>query len=148
MSGIICAVRGGPDSQPTIEKGIELARETKKPLYFLYVVNLEFLSHTQSSRVSTISDELDQMGEFILLMAQDKAKKRDVDAKGIVKHGNVSEEIVGLAEEISAEYVVLGLPTGKEDTNVFAIDRIKEFGKQIEEQCGAMVMLAGEETND
>ena len=44
MPGILCAVRGGPASQPTIAKAIALAQETGLPLYFLYVVNLDFLS--------------------------------------------------------------------------------------------------------
>ena len=50
MPGIVCAVRGGPASQPTIEKAIALALETGLPLCFLYVVNLDFLSQTPTSR--------------------------------------------------------------------------------------------------
>ncbi len=64
MSGIVCAVRGGPDSQPTISKAIAWAKETELPLYFLYVVNLDFLTHTSSSRVHTVTQQIEQMGEF------------------------------------------------------------------------------------
>ena len=39
MSGIVCAIRGGPDSQPTIRRAISLAKETNLSLYFLYVIN-------------------------------------------------------------------------------------------------------------
>ena len=85
MPGIICAVRGGPDSQPTIKKAISLAKEVSLPLYFLYVVNLDFLSHTQSSRVSTISEEMGEMGEFILLIAQQKASKEGITAEGVLR---------------------------------------------------------------
>jgi nucleotide-binding universal stress UspA family protein len=141
MSGIICAVRGGPDSQPTIEKAIALANEVELPLYFLYVVNLDFLSHTQSSRVSTISEELAEMGEFILLSAREKAKKHNIDAEGIVRHGKVREEIIALAEENSADFVILGLPQGQEEKDIFVADRIREFGDLIEEQSGAKVIL-------
>ena len=42
MSGIVCAVRGGPASQPTLQRAITLAKETGLPLFFLYVVNLDF----------------------------------------------------------------------------------------------------------
>jgi hypothetical protein len=143
MPGIICAVRGGPDSQPTIAKAISLAKEVSLPLYFLYIVNLDFLSHTQSSRVSTISEELGEMGEFILLTAQQKASKQGITAEGIVRHGNVREEIIGLAKELIADYVVLGLPQGQKEADIFATDRIKEFGKMIEENSGAAVVLAG-----
>ena len=51
MSGVICAVRGGPDSQSTVARAIALARESGLPLYFLYVVNLDFLAaHQQRAR--------------------------------------------------------------------------------------------------
>ncbi|MGD2027997.1 MAG: universal stress protein, partial [Anaerolineales bacterium] len=102
MSGIICAIRGGPDSKATIQKGISLAIEVDLPLYFLYVVNLDFLSHTQSSKTSTITDELYQMGEFILFTAQEKAQNKNVKAEGVIRHGNVREEIINLASELSA----------------------------------------------
>jgi nucleotide-binding universal stress UspA family protein len=143
MPGIICAVRGGPDSQPTIERAISLAKEVGFPLYFLYIVNLDFLSHTQSSRVSTISEELGEMGEFILLTAQEKAKKQGVEAQGVIRHGKVREEIIGLAAELSADYVILGLPSGQGEKDIFAADRIKEFGALIEQQSGAKVVLVG-----
>jgi nucleotide-binding universal stress UspA family protein len=143
MPGIICAIRGGPDSQPTIEKAISLAKEVSLPLYFLYVVNLDFLSHTQSSRVSTISEEMGEMGEFILLIAQQKASKQGITAEGVVRHGKVREEIINLSKELTADYVVLGLPLGQEEADIFAVDRIKEFGRAIEEETGASVVLAG-----
>ena len=148
MSGIICAVRGGPDSKATIQKGISLALEVKLPLYFLYVVNLDFLSHTQSSKTSTITDELYQMGEFILFTAQEKAQSKGIRAEGVIRHGNVREEIISLAIELSAKYVVLGVPVGEEERNVFAIDRLKEFGKSIEKESGAEVILAGEDETE
>ena len=141
MPGIICAVRGGPDSQPTIEKAISLAKEIALPLYFLYIVNLDFLSHTQSSRVSTISEELGEMGEFILLTAQEKAAKQGISAEGVIRHGKVREEIITLAAELSANFVILGLPQGEEEKDIFAADRIREFGDLIEEQSGAEVIL-------
>ena len=93
MSGIVCAIRGGPDSQPTIAQAISLAKETELPLHFLYVVNLDFLSHTTSSRVHTISMEMHQMGEFILLSAQSLASTLGITTEGAIRHGNVMEEI-------------------------------------------------------
>ena len=142
MPGIICAVRGGPHSQPTIEKAIALAKELSLPLYFLYIVNLDFLTHTQSSRVSTISEELAEMGEFILLTAQEKASQMGVITEGVVRQGAVQEEIILLAQELEANYVVLGLPQGKNEADIFVIDRIKEFGDLIEQESGAVVILA------
>ena len=142
MPGIVCAIRGGPDSQPTIDKAISLARETNFPIYFLYVVNLDFLFRTESSRTSTLSSELEHMGEFILLAAQEKAKAQKVTTEVVIKHGKVDEELVGLTKQIQADYVVLGLPQGVDEKDVFATDQIKKLCKQIESEAGAKVIFA------
>ncbi len=65
MPGIVCAIRGGPASKPTIARSIALAKETDLPLFFLYVVNLDFLAYTSSSRIHTITQEMEQMGELL-----------------------------------------------------------------------------------
>lgn len=44
MSGIVCAIRGGKSSQPTINQAIHTALKTNLPIYFLYVLNLDFLN--------------------------------------------------------------------------------------------------------
>lgn len=142
MSGIVCAIRGGPASQPTIQKAISLAGETRLPLYFLYVVNLDFLSHTASSRVRTISQELHQMGDFILLTAKDRAQAQGIPAQGLVRHGTVMEEIIGVCREIEADFVILGQPLGQEgEEDIFTHERITNFSERIETESGASVVL-------
>jgi hypothetical protein len=39
MSGIVCAIRGGSSSRPTVNQAILTANETGLPPYFLYVLN-------------------------------------------------------------------------------------------------------------
>ena len=141
MSGIICAIRGGPDSQVTIDKAIDLAEETALPLSFLYVVNLDFLTHTSSTRLHTISKEMHQMGEFILLAAQATASARGITAGGIVRQGNVGEEIVALCHELHADYLVLGQPQFHEEDSLFNQERLRRFIEQTESQTGARVIV-------
>jgi nucleotide-binding universal stress UspA family protein len=141
MSGIVCAVRGGPDSRPTIEKAIELAKESGLALYFLYVVNIDFLDHTIRSRVQTISQQMQQMGEFILLTAQATASEKGIEAQGIVRHGNVTHEISALCHEIKADYLVIGRPKFHLEDNLFTETLQDEFIQRIEEQTGARVVL-------
>ncbi len=62
MSGILCAIRGGPSSRPTIATSSQLAQETGEVIYFLYVVNLDFLTHSSSSKTNNISQEIHDMG--------------------------------------------------------------------------------------
>jgi nucleotide-binding universal stress UspA family protein len=141
MPGIVCAVRGGPASQPTIAKAIALAQETGLPLCFLYVVNLDFLSQTPTSRVHTISQEMHQMGEFILLMAQEAAARQGISAEGVVRRGSVAEELIGLCHELEADYLVVGMPKVDQEDTVFTQELLREFVAHTEEQTGATVVF-------
>jgi nucleotide-binding universal stress UspA family protein len=141
MAGIVCAVRGGPHSQATIARAISLARETALSLHFLYVVNLDFLTHTSSSRVRTISEEMRQMGEFILLSAQSKALAEGVVAETLVRQGNVGEEIVRMCRELAADYLVMGLPQIEQEESLFTHERLQAFIRDTEQRTGARVVL-------
>ncbi len=142
MSGIVCAIRGGPASQPTIAQAVTLAQKTGLPLHFLYVVNLDFLSRVGSGRVHTISEEMHQMGEFILLTAQATATAQGVTAQGAVRHGNVGDEIIGLCRELDAAYVILGQPQVQGKANIFTKNLLKKFSERIERETGAKVFFA------
>ena len=142
MSGIVCAIRGGPHSQSTISKAISLARQTGQPLYFLYIVNLDFLARTTSVRTHTINREMEEMGEFILLAVQSQATAQGVSAEGLVRHGSVGEEIVGLCKELGADYLIIGRPQLSEDEeNVFTHARLENFANLVERQTGAKVVM-------
>jgi nucleotide-binding universal stress UspA family protein len=143
MPGIVCAIRGGPASRPTIAKSIQLAEETGLTLYFLYVVNLDFLSRTSSSRVHLISKQMQDMGEFILLTAQAEAEIKGIKTEGIVRQGNIRDEIISLCQETNADYVVLGKPKKQtEEENVFTREHLNEFGQRIAEESGSKIILA------
>ncbi len=142
MSGIVCAIRGGPASQPTIEKAITVAAENEIPLFFLYVINLQFLTRTSISRTNALVEELHEMGEFILSAAQAQAQARGVSAEGVIRDGQVLDEIIQLCQEVEADYVVLGQPKNQKDQNVFTHERLSAFGQRIEQESGAKVVLA------
>jgi nucleotide-binding universal stress UspA family protein len=141
MSGIVCAIRGGPESRSPISKAIALAQAKNLPLHFLYVVNIDFLDHTMRSRVQTITQEMQQMGEFILLTAQSTAKAQGIDAKGDVRHGVVTREINRLCHEIQADYLVIGRPKFHLEDSLFTEKLLEEFIQRVEEQTGAKVVL-------
>ncbi len=144
MPGVICPIRGGPSSQPTIKRAIALAKGKNLALHFLYVVNLDFLTYTESSRVKNISEEMHEMGEFILLTAQEAAIAEGISAEADVRHGAVGEEIVGLAQELEADFIVMGRPLGEQEDDVFSNDRLERFIERIESESGAQVVLENE----
>jgi nucleotide-binding universal stress UspA family protein len=118
-----------------------LAQETNLPIHFLYIVNLDFLSRTVTSRVSVISEEMCQMGESILSVAQTRATAQGVIAKGIIRQGAIGEQIVRVCHELSADYLVLGRPEPDKEENVFTQDRLAQFIEHLEAQTGAKVIL-------
>ncbi len=142
MSGIICAIRGGVLSQSTIQRAIIQAKQTNIPIYFLYVVNLDFLEHSQHSRTQVLKQEIRSMGEYICLKAQIEAKRDGTEAFISVREGKVTEEIIALSHEIQADYVVLGRPQGDGESNQFDDNMLNEFGLYLESQTGAEVIYA------
>jgi nucleotide-binding universal stress UspA family protein len=141
MAGIVCAIRGGPSSQPTIDRAIQLAKEEDLQIHFLYVVNLDFLAHTNKSRVNTLDKEMHQMGEFILISAQDRAMARGIHADGVVRNGVIADEIINLARDLEADYVILGSPQVETEANVFTRQRLEDFSQRIRSESGAEVVL-------
>lgn len=140
MPGIVCAIRGGPLSQPTIQQAIEQAKDTQLPIYFLYVVNLDFLSYTEQSRTQTIQQEMRAMGEFICLKAQIEARRAGTEANVVVREGNVTEEIINLCREVQADFVVMGRPNLQKAENVFDQQRLENFRKMVEREAGVQVI--------
>ena len=110
MSFILCATRGGEASYDTQDKAIELAKELGHKLLFLYVVDLHFLDKTAAPVVVDIEVEVKEMGEFLLLMAKERAAKHNVDAETICRKGTAREEIIKIARQENIELVVLGKP--------------------------------------
>jgi len=141
MPGILCAIRGGPASQPTILASIELAKETQETIYFLYVVNLDFLTHTSSSKTNHISKEIEEMGEFILLSAQEQAVLAGADAECVIRDGKVMEEIVAYCQELKPAYVMLGTPEEDREDNLLTLERLQAFAERIEDTCQAQVIF-------
>lgn len=142
MPGIICAIRGGPSSQSTIERSIDLSLKNGQTIYFLYVVNLDFLTHSSSSRFERIKKDISQMGEFILLDAQEKAQKQQTDAEIVIADGDVVEEIIQLALEKAADYIILGTPVKENENNIFVPAKFQKTIKYITEETQAKVILS------
>ena len=149
MPGIICAIRGGPSSHSTIRAAIWLARERLDMLHFLYVFDLQFLARTSQVPPEGLADSMAQMGEFILLMAQDRALEAGVEADAVMRKGEVGEEIVALCNRLDADLVVVGAPLqAKEDAargNVFTPAALQKLIARIEAETGARVVIVADD---
>lgn len=140
MGKILCATRGGEASYRTQDAAIALAREQEDELLFLYVVDTGFLDKTERAvRPDVVAAEMEKMGEFLLLMAQERAQKQDVEASYILRRGRVREELKEAARDEKADQVVLGKPVG--DESIFALEALQAFGVEIEAESGAKVLI-------
>lgn len=134
---IACATRGGEGSEPTIARAIDLAKERKLELTFLYIVDLEFMKRTSVARTERAADELRKMGEFIMIGLVEKAESQGVDANYSVLHGHFKEELLRYVAENRPTTLVLGCP--RPETCRVDLLRLTELGEEIRTETGVEV---------
>jgi nucleotide-binding universal stress UspA family protein len=130
MGKILCATRGGEASYRTQDAAIALAKERGDTLLFLCVVDLHFLDKTTGAGVVDVESEMIGMGEFLLLMARERAAEQGVEAELVCREGEVREELKKAAREEGVSLVVLGRPAGAE--SVFELGNLETFAAEIE----------------
>jgi nucleotide-binding universal stress UspA family protein len=131
---ILCPTRGGKDSYPNQDRAIALAKERGVALLFLYVSNVEFLELTAAPKLIDIEHELDEMGEFMLAMAQERAEKKGVQVSTLVRHGHFRHVLVEVIEEYEIGTVVLGSSAG--GTGVVTASYVKSLIDEIGGKTG------------
>lgn len=139
MGKILCATRGGEASYRTQDKVIELALQRGDELVFLYVVNIEFLNKTAAPIVVDVATEIERMGEFLLAMAQERAREAGVEASLTTREGDVREQIKAVAVEEGVDMVVLGRPS--DETSLFKLEALQAFAAEIEEETGIPAVI-------
>jgi nucleotide-binding universal stress UspA family protein len=135
MKKILCATRGGEESYRTQDEAITLAQEYDAELLFLYVVDIKFLDKTaRAVRPDVVAAEMEKMGEFLLALAQERAQKRGVTARCILRHGDLRQELRAVACQEAVDLVVLGQPGAE---SVFMPSDLEACALEIEREAGA-----------
>lgn len=140
MGVILCAIRGGPECLPTIAQAITLAQETGLTVHFLYIINRDLLSSVNGIHVRAISGQICQMGKSVLRTALAWASTEDVTGQGVIRQGDVADEITNLCRDLGADYLILGRPQAQEEKNVFSNTLLAQFIERIEKQTEARVV--------
>ncbi|MGD8966121.1 MAG: universal stress protein [Anaerolineae bacterium] len=133
MGKILCATRGGEQSYRTQDEAIELAKERGDTLLFLYVVDLRFLDTVAGAGVVDTKQEMIQMGEFLVLMARERAAEQGVAAETMVRVGGLEEELKNAACEQDVSLVVMGEPA--EGESVFELADLTSCAARIEREA-------------
>ncbi|MCP4540782.1 MAG: universal stress protein [Chloroflexi bacterium] len=134
MGKILCSTRGGEASYRAQDAAIALAKERGDTLLFLYVVDLHFLDKTSGAAVVDVEKEMNKMGEFLLLMAKERAAEQNVVAETTCHTGEFREELENTAREQNTSLIVLGRPADTE--SVFQLTSLQTFAAEIESETG------------
>ena len=141
MGKILCATRGGEASVRTQEAAIQRSKETGDELIFFFVGDVEFLAKANYAlRSDVITDQLKRMADFLMTMACERAGKRGVSARFILKSGDFVEQLKLTVAEEAITLIILGRPSG-DDASTFALSALEEFVVQLQEDTGIEVWI-------
>ena len=139
---IICAVRGGPESRETATQAIDLALESGARLTFFRVLDAEFLNHATIGPLSVVYRELNELGQFAVLILCDRAQRRGVQkVDGIVREGNVRRLLHDFAIETHADTLVMGRPMRSPGSNTFKPAEFDAYVTELERDTNLHVIV-------
>ena len=143
MGKILCATRGGEASIKAQRASIELAKERGDDLIFFMAFDMEFTAHAHYNlRSDVVSEEMEEMGEFLMLMAVDRAAKAGITAEYVVKEGNFKDMLKEAIEELEITQVILGRPA--EEESRFRLEGLQALAGIIEDETGVEVDILPE----
>ncbi len=131
---IFCAVRGSPQSRPTVTRAINLALEASGRLTFFYVVDVEFQAQAViGSPLSVIHQELISGAEFTLLILKDRAERRGVtEVELLLREGELRTQLLDLVREVQPDVLVLGWPLRGAGRPRFETDEFSAFIDELQ----------------
>ncbi len=139
MGTTLCATRGGEASYPTQDAVIALTKEQGNELVFLYVADISFLNQTAAPMVVDVESRLEKLGQFQLVMAQERAAAQGIKAQAIVRTGQLREELIAVAKEISADLIVMGASLGPDAA--FENAALQVFAAELQAETGVEVRI-------
>ncbi len=143
---IVCAVRGRPESRKTVTYAIDLALEKQARLTFLHVLDAEFLKNAPAGRLSTVYKELTGMGEFMMLILEDRARRRGVETVDhVFREGNIKKQLRKFALETHADILVIGAPLVGQKGSIFTSKELQKFINEMQAQAHLEVILVPKE---
>jgi nucleotide-binding universal stress UspA family protein len=143
MTTILYPTRGSTTAYHNLDWAVALAKDREADLLLLHVSNVHFLDQiTGPVNLDIVESEMEDLGEFLLAMAQERVEKIGFESGTVVRSG----EFVTALEEIIAEeeisVVVLGCPT--EDTGITSEGYIVGVAEKLQADLNVEVFVVGE----
>jgi len=144
MIKILAPTRGGQASYVNQDRAISLAKEQGAELSFLYITDISFLEHHSVPILINLEDDLDEMGGFVLTMAQERASKQGIEAQALVRRGHFGDVLSKVIEEGEFDCLILGNP--QEDSGITTFDFLQELAEGLADarQIETIVVEKGE----
>jgi nucleotide-binding universal stress UspA family protein len=143
VNKILCPTRGGEASIPNQMQAIVIAKERGADLLFLYVSNIHFLNHiTSPVPVQIVEKQLDELGEFVLIMAKERAGKAGVKAETVVRRGEFRAALDEVIREIPISTIILG--AGSQGTGVTTPEYRQDLAQYLLKEHGIEIIISAE----
>ncbi len=139
MTTILYATRGGEASYPNQDFAIALAKERNADLLFIYVTDVQFLNRLASPVLVDMEAEMDRLGEFLLLMAKERAEKAGVNAETVVRRGVFRGALEEVAEAYQVSLIMLGSPAG--ETSITGQEYLENLAEDVWADTGIETLL-------
>ena len=132
MGLIVCATGNGDASRIVQSRAVRMAQEQGKKLVFLHIIDVKRLGDLEPVLVPAAEREMAWLGEATLNLAQERARRQNVDADYAIRYGPVLEQLEKFIKEQHADVLLLGQPTD---------DALLHFAHTIEDDTGVPVQL-------
>jgi nucleotide-binding universal stress UspA family protein len=140
---ILCAVRGRPENRETVTRAIDLALQHNCLLTFVHITDADFmaLATPTLSSLRIINQQLEEMGEFIMLILVDRATRRGVSKVNyIVCIGKFKKELLKVITHTQADLLVIGRPVGRRGSDLFKNDEFDDFMAELKRENGIKIV--------
>jgi nucleotide-binding universal stress UspA family protein len=143
MTTILYPTRGGESAYLNQDWALSLARERSAELLLLYVSDVRFLDHTAAPvRLDLVEAELEDLGEFLLAMAQERVEKAGQKAETIVRRGEFVNALEETIQERDISVVVLGRPT--DDSGITSEGYVGDVARKLQDSANVEVFVIDE----
>ncbi|SNZ03267.1 Nucleotide-binding universal stress protein, UspA family [Natronoarchaeum philippinense] len=105
---ILIPTDGSDSANRAIEHGLSLAREYDSTIHTMYVVDTSRYGEPALSSAEIVLDELEQRGQDLTDDVAERADNDGIETVGEVRHGRPDAEIVGYADAVDADVIVIG----------------------------------------
>lgn len=140
MTRIICATRAGEGSRAVQMAAIHEAKDTGRPLVFIYIVESRYYESVDEAMRPFVRAELYWLAKTLLRIAENRAKLAGVHPKMVTREGLVQGEISKFVNESPTSSLFLGAPRHHK-SNTFDSEAIDQFALALQDTTGIPVKI-------